>query len=505
MTSNYQILKKLYHKIFIILIINLSLVTQTVFSQEIFNYLFSAGDEIIAERKKEIIYKDKTLYFHPLRLLEIKKAALSYGFYLEDIYREKKQNNLNSLLSNFTNNVFGIFPLKIKTFRNVFAFSVHYLDFKAIENSSKQRKLNFSNNNFSYLFSYAIDFNSKIKLGISLQNKRLKRRSFFEYCLETIVQPVSWANIGYSKKSSSMNYRTELTYEDIFIDLPLNFVQCFDNYFLNISSFKFLKMNLEYQKNYLKQHKNLFSQSDYVLNPGGEGDKWRISAIVNLQKRLKFILSSEQETFDSYGRFYYNDLQFGKITRFKFDKIDYFFRLYYQLSNFHTINGGYGWIDFDGTTKGHIESWPFTSTLIDLLGSRAYFRTSGDLLLTNVIFGYQYSQMDLFKFGINLKYINIKPDGNLFTWKPAFLVFGVEDLNSYFVKYKTIDGLILKLGSTYRFKKINVYFSFGQFIPVFLKKREEVTEKPKLPSEESIGRKKADGGRFLSATLSYEF
>jgi hypothetical protein len=155
--------------------------------------------------------------------------------------------------------------------------------------------------------------------------------------------------------------------------------------------------------------------------------------------------------------------------------------------------------------RGHIETWPFTPTLIDLLGQRLYFRLNGEAKVFRLGFEYHGSLFSFLSSKSDLDYLSIQPSGEAITWNPVFLVFGIRNLKEYLLSYERINSLFLKITFSRKFKNLSFGYYFSQFIPIYIKKREinKGTSNEDTPTD--LLKKSTGGGRAHMISLSYGF
>jgi hypothetical protein len=77
--------------------------------------------------------------------------------------------------------------------------------------------------------------------------------------------------------------------------------------------------------------------------------------------------------------------------------------------------------------RGVIETWPFTPTLVDLLGLRRIARIEGHASWHRVHAALERSVADRGRLRLGASWFDVRPEGSLESWRPAFLVFGRAD------------------------------------------------------------------------------
>lgn len=102
----------------------------------------------------------------------------------------------------------------------------------------------------------------------------------------------------------------------------------------------------------------------------------------------------------------------------------------------------------DARARGEIESWPFTSTLVDLLGQRRIFRLSGSADWQRWHLSQQFPIRRRASGRASVEWIDILPQGQVESWRPAFLVFGKADAQTDPLSVRRVNLAVLSLGAT---------------------------------------------------------
>lgn len=173
---------------------------------------------------------------------------------------------------------------------------------------------------------------------------------------------------------------------------------------------------------------------------------------------------------------------YAKITALQFNTNAWFLSWENQPQGRHRhIIGEIEWMEWNGFSRGHVEFWPFTSGLIDLLGLRRYFKgtTSGYLWRLHLAQSSGFFKLWKYTGGFNL--MDVKPDGELRHWRPALYVFGKEDEQIHVFKLTRIIGAIIHLSVSCHQPSWTAEYSFAQMIPIKTWRRPSVEILP--PSE----------------------
>ena len=145
--------------------------------------------------------------------------------------------------------------------------------------------------------------------------------------------------------------------------------------------------------------------------------------------------------------------------------------------------------------NGSIALWPFTSTLVDLLGERRYFIGEGNLIEYGAGLGGEYQINNDLTIKGGLEYATLNGDGSILSWKPLFMGAGVDDLRDDSLAIQSTGLGSVAVGLIHRLGRFVIDCRFEQIIPLWTKYKEGVS----VPSPEA----KAQGGRVYSFSLKY--
>jgi len=196
---------------------------------------------------------------------------------------------------------------------------------------------------------------------------------------------------------------------------------------------------------------------------------------------------------------------YAKITAFRLDINSFFAAVeHYSSDREERLLTEIEWLEWEGYGRGHVEFWPFTTGLIDLLGLRRYFiaMTSGHLYRLHV--GGRRRLTDSFSFAGGFNLMDVYPEAEVRHWRPAFLVFGVADEQHHELDIRRILAGMIHLSVKYRYASGTVGYSFAQGIPIKVWRREVVVEEPP-PVVEPVEKAKGYGGGFHRIDFEWVF
>jgi hypothetical protein len=96
--------------------------------------------------------------------------------------------------------------------------------------------------------------------------------------------------------------------------------------------------------------------------------------------------------------------------------------------------------------RAEIESWPFTSALVDLLGARRILRGRGEVGWEAWHIATERAAGRSLRLRAGAGWYDLRPQAGLDSWRPAFLVFGQEDLDRMALDVERLQVAEVALG-----------------------------------------------------------
>jgi len=160
-----------------------------------------------------------------------------------------------------------------------------------------------------------------------------------------------------------------------------------------------------------------------------------------------------------------------------------------------------------GEAAGHIEGWPFTDPLEDLLGIRRNFKGTAEIELWRVSGAAEFRPTANWNLHTQLDLYRLYPDLRFADWRPTFMVFGVQDMDRYRDDHDRIDFGRLQLEISRAIGRITVGGKILQLFPIRIKKQSDpdFTEigQPVSRTPASGPDRKKDGGRSIQIRVGY--
>lgn len=464
-------------------------------------------DEVLSLDGDEDSCNFNHLFLHPVKLLNHSQRSLIYQGVFEDIYHQKRGGeNYHEIW--FKNHRIAIMlPLEKTCLNTTFAFC--FADEQSKLKFSLDKKYNFSfsgkKNLAQFIFAKRV-FPHFLQIGLSVRTMEFSDRRLWDYSLEFVISPFDRLKFGLIHRNQNMNSFLDFDYEDSFMDLPVNLLSEESDLHFSFDLKSGFQFNSEYQETKLKGNQKLSHQTDYLLDPRGDGFSFSNQLTLRLTPELQLDFGQKKECLKSASEIYYLNQKFGKITSLELSEEGIFGRLSFEKKNKRFFSSEIEVLKMSGEGKGHVETWPFTPTLVDLLGQRLYFRLNGDAKVLRWGMEYYGSELHFLfsRIRISIDYLCILPSLKTATWNPVFLVFGIRNLKESYLEYQRIDGLFIKLGFDYALKNLSLGYNFFQFLPIHTKTRRIDNEKPSEHAPANVLKKSTGGGRTHLISLYYQ-
>lgn len=155
------------------------------------------------------------------------------------------------------------------------------------------------------------------------------------------------------------------------------------------------------------------------------------------------------------------------------------------------------WVHGSATGRARFETWPFTSTVVDLLGPRRIYKgeLSARWWRAHAAVGAPLGSRADGRLG--LTWYEISPRGTLLSWSPAFLTFGQTNLSRADLGVESVRLLAVSLGFGRRVGSLEAGIQIEQLVRAWLE-RDEIGAGPGGPG--SPGSEEEPPGEPLSWT-----
>lgn len=283
------------------------------------------------------------------------------------------------------------------------------------------------------------------------------------------------------------------------LDLPVVFSESGSKIFLTVPFPGSYSLNAAYTKTFPQKkepHRGFYSFA------GFESNSHHISITRNLFQSVfsvswhSLTMSGNSESFHGIDNFSYISLPEFYLEQAEFTGKS-------RLSQNGMLNFSAGYISLSGKLSGNLQTWPFTSLLINTFGNRINFRAEGNIRILQSSLGYK-TTISSVTISPRLSYYDITPRGHLETWQPTFLVFGVRDYRKSIPAISRAGVGLAELHLNFQISVIRFDVSGGQYFPVYIQKAAAPSNGLPGTGGGESGKTKSDGGRWFTLSTGLQ-
>lgn len=162
-------------------------------------------------------------------------------------------------------------------------------------------------------------------------------------------------------------------------------------------------------------------------------------------------------------------------------------------------------LEWSGLGRGHLEFWPFTSGLIDLLGLRRRFEAHTEGVIWRLHLAGAGSLGKRWAYAAGLNLVDIRPSADLDHWRPAWVVVGhKEDEHIHRLSIRHIVAGVVSLSMTYRVSYWQAEYSLSQAVPLRIKRHPQADAQVP-PDDPAETESRSSGGGFHRLSLRWCF
>ena len=409
-----------------------------------------------------------------------------------DFYREHSRGldrNLSSFQNRTTLRTSLILNNQVFFVGAEFGMSQKEMNYDLTESQSFRMRNAYKEYRFFLSTSIFYDY---LKVSGGLGRKILENKEFNPWNLGVTFEPGNAISLSYRRFEDLFRWEYHFVFETPEVLLIADEYSQLDEFQVKINLIPELTLSAAMQNNYINKDRTADTPGT-ILIPGGTHYQRNIKINFFPQKQFSLNLSYYKRRNNISGYFFDSFQTFGKITEQKDHSELYESEIVYR-TNFNRITFNLGWSNGMISNNGHIESWPFTPTWIDLLGVRYNFRShlSYDLLRIGASYRYINSEWQI---DVNTSFERIRPGGEARTWKPEILVFGVRDLNVNTLAPDSRDGVYIGVQVSKSFGEIfKLAYEIHQYVPLQFHNSDRQYNNAELNSNDSLMRKSIYGG-----------
>jgi hypothetical protein len=450
-----------YKRVFIVFVVLLGFCSQAN-SQVRFDYISDWSDIVLSNINIISRLTDPQIS----NILEKRSQNFTFvsSLSFNDFYREKR-GSINRDLYYF--NQVNTLRIPINFSGHPFMFGAQFrISQKEISyDLTREESFRMLNTSKGYLFSMETPlWKNYLQIKAGLGKKNTGSKYYHPWNVGISFKPVQSILLSYHRYQDFFQWEYDFYLEDPPIVLIATEYSYLDEYKLAFRLLPQLTFTAYMQNNYINKNRNIDNSGTTLLPIGTQYQRY-ISLDFNPVQNLCLEFQYYNRKNNLSGRFYDNYQTFGKLNTQKDEAETFRPEITYHW-NHHSIGMNLEWGKGKISQSGHVESWPFTPTWMDLLGIRQNFKSKLVYDLLRIGSNYRYMQ-SRWHFSIDAVFERMHPIGEARTWQPDVLVFGVENLNVYPLLSDKRDGVYLGLRLGRLFGDIfQISYEFHQYVPL---------------------------------------
>jgi hypothetical protein len=203
--------------------------------------------------------------------------------------------------------------------------------------------------------------------------------------------------------------------------------------------------------------------SGFALAAEGTARQWQSGVVIRPSAGLRLLLRRTEGSGEGSGTAAKDGLRFGRVN--------------YLRGRLDSWLGGADWtrgarrglaeiehFQIEGGGRGSVESWPFTSTLVDLLAARRNFLAEAEIDGWRAHAGAEFGRANGSRWRVGLGAYDLVTRASLIGWQPSFLVFGVSDRTEDVLGIHRVQLASVSAGATLRMMRCELAADVQQFV-----------------------------------------
>ncbi len=238
-----------------------------------------------------------------------------------------------------------------------------------------------------------------------------------------------------------------------------------------------------------------------TFSPWGESVSYR-AALEWQHQHFIYGLGTRGYRFNCMAYGAQDGITFSKLTALNFRQDGWFGSFTWREQGRKLIQSEFEYQHWAAYSRGHVEFWPFTPGWESLLGVRRYYITGADGNFWRVRVSTEQIPLDSkTTLSARCDYIDCILNGYLEHWRPAFLIFGIADLQYSVFDLQRVSGVLFDFRINRKISRFALEYEFLQTVPLRTQYRSEQTVTSTSPSTTSNAGP-AYGGAIHTLTLS---
>ena len=205
------------------------------------------------------------------------------------------------------------------------------------------------------------------------------------------------------------------------------------------------------------------SAAEYRFEPAGASDLNQL-AVTWSAPRVRALARWTRVDVDLEGTLSWSGQSFGGLDRARIDLESWLLAIDAATARGSRFLFEVERPKLDARARAYLESWPFTSTLVDLLGQRRIVRLDGTADWSRWHLAHERPWGRATRSRIGLEWIDARPRGRMESWRPAFLVFGKADDHLDRLSVERAQLAVVSLGASRRIARFDLSLGVEQCV-----------------------------------------
>lgn len=252
-------------------------------------------------------------------------------------------------------------------------------------------------------------------------------------------------------------------------------------------------------------------EPEYDIEPVANGTDYEAALRTGPVGEWTLLARRTARDLDLSGDASWGGQRFGRLNKGRFEQQSWLVALDRRTARSRLL-AEYESAAMQAAGRVTVESWPFTSTLVDLLGYRRFFQLQGSMSWGRLHIGAERELSPAWRVRAGANGFDLFPEARLISWQPTFLVFGVSDLREEVLDTRRLQLAAASVGATWRSGMLEAALDLRQFV---FAKRFLATRGPAGNANGSSGggaaqasgpsRTRWPGGTALAASITRRF
>lgn len=202
----------------------------------------------------------------------------------------------------------------------------------------------------------------------------------------------------------------------------------------------------------------------YQIEPGGDSQGWTASLGLQAGANHRWYFRFRDEQVDVEAAAFWGGQQFGKLNYVRAYLKSRSLGWRMRVARASEIQAEFETASLDGAARAKVESWPFTDTVIDLLGISKIYKGWGSVSWQRLTATAAGPAPWTGRWRLGVSWFDITPTATIESWRPAFLIFGRTDYQQDDLVVERVRLASLLMETNAELGRCDLMLSLQQFV-----------------------------------------